>query len=162
MGARSAAAGFTYLEVLMAAALLATTMTMIGYALAHSRHMQSEQELLQHGRYLLHDGVTWVRLLARYDADEPDSWGFETGESTLADVDDVDDLDGLVELGPTDRAGDAASKDWQRAWTVRTADLATPTADAAKGSTPLMRVTVAVTYQGREITRDTLLLSRTP
>ena len=162
MRAGSAAAGFTYLEVLMAAALLATTMTMIGYALAHSRHVQSEQELLQQGRYLLHDGMAWLRLLARYDAGEPDSWGFEAGESTVADVDDVDDLDGLIELGPTDRAGDAAGKDWQRAWTVRPADLATPTIDAAKEATPQMRVTVAVTHLGREITSDTVLLSRTP
>jgi len=154
--------GFTYLEVMLAAVVLAGTMASMGYALANSSDLADQQRIAAQGRYLLQDGVAWLRLLARVDATDATGFGMEAGESTVADVDDVDDLRGLVETGPLDRAGVAAGNDWQRSWSVVSADLTTPTTDAANGSTPLLRIGITISYQGRVVTGDTLLLSRTP
>jgi len=155
-------AGFTYIEVLLAAVVLAGTMTSMGYALANTSQLAEQQRVTAQARYLLQDGIAWLRMLARVDANDASGFGMEAGETTIADVDDVDDLRGLVETGPTDRAGVAASVDWQRTWSVFSANLTTPTTDAANGSTPLLRVRVTITFKGREITSETLLLSRTP
>ncbi len=154
--------GFTYLEVLLAAVVLAGTMASMGYALASTNDLAEQQKINAQGRYLLQDGVAWLRMLTRVDATDATGFGMEAGETTVADVDDVDDLRGLVETGPTDRAGLAASSDWQRSWTVVSADLSTPTTDAANGSTPLLRVGITISYLGRVVTSETLLLSRTP
>lgn len=154
--------GFTYLEVLLATVVLAATMTSIGYALANSRDVAEQQQITAQARYLLQDGIAWARMLARVDAGTPSGFGREAGETTIADIDDVDDLLGLVETGPTDRAGVAASADWQRSWTVVSANLTTPTTNATNGSTPLLRVGITIAYQGRVVTSETLLLSRTP
>lgn len=162
MASRVRTAGFTYVEVLLAAALLAVTTATIGYALGHARDLGDRQALAAQGRYLLHDGLAWLQTLPREDVAEPGGFGMEAGESALADVDDVDDLAGMVETGPLDRLGNAAEADWTRTWTISSADLTTPTTDATSGSTPLLRVSLAVHCRGREITRETLLLSRTP
>jgi type II secretory pathway pseudopilin PulG len=154
--------GFTYLEVLLAGVLLAGTMTSMGYALANSSDLGEQQRITAQGRYLLQDGIAWLRMLARVDATDATGFGMEAGEATINDIDDVDDLRGVVEVAPTDRAGVAAGADWQRSWTVVSADLTTPTTDAANGSTALLRVGLTITYQGRVVTGDTLLLSRTP
>lgn len=154
--------GFTYVEVLLAAVLLAGMATTMGYAMAHVRDVDQQQAYVDQGRYLLQDGIAWLRSLARVDPTVPSGWGKEAGETTVADFDDVDDLDGLVETAPIDRTGAKASADWQRTWTVRSADLTTPTADATNGSTALLRVHVAVLRLGSEVTSEILLLSRTP
>ncbi|MBL9079453.1 MAG: hypothetical protein JNL08_18265 [Planctomycetes bacterium] len=162
MASRAHTAGFTYVEVLLAAALLAMTTATIGYALGHARDLGDQQAVAAQGRYLLHDGLAWLQTLPREDAKEPGGFGMEADESALADVDDVDDLAGIVETGPVDRLGNVAEADWTRTWTVSSANLTTPTTDAARGSTPLLRVSLVVHCRGREITRETLLLSRTP
>lgn len=164
MSARSGVteAGFTYLEVLLAAALLAGTTTTIGYALAHARDVDAHRATLAQGRYLLQDGIAWARMLPRVDSTTPTGFGMETGETTLAHVDDVDDLHDIVETGPADRAGTAASSDWTRTWSVRSADLTLPTKDATDGSTDLLRVSIVIAYQGRQVANTTFLLSRTP
>jgi Tfp pilus assembly protein PilV len=154
--------GFTYLEVLLAAVVLAGTMTCMGFALVNTDDMAERQQLQAQARYLLHDGIAWLRMLPRVDASDASGFGMEAGESLLADIDDVDDLTGVVETAPTDRGGVAASADWQRTWKVTSADLATPTTDAAAGSTPLLRVRIGIVHQGREIAGETLLLARTP
>lgn len=159
---RASAGGFTYLEVMLAAVVLAGTMASMGFAVANASDLADQQRLAAQGRYLLQDGIAWLRMLARVDAADASGFGMEAGESTVADVDDVDDLHGLVETAPTDRAGVAASNDWQRSWSVVSANLTTPTTDATKGSTSLLRVGITITCQGRVVTGDTLLLSRTP
>lgn len=159
---RSSASGFTYLEVLLAATLLAGTVSTIGYALFHARDVEERRTTLARGRQLLHDGIAWVRLLPRVDPTTPGGFGMESGETALGQIDDVDDLDGVVETGPVDRTGAVADTDWTRSWTVRSADLTRPTDDAPRGSSELLRVQVVIRYQGREIARDTFLLSRTP
>lgn len=161
-GAADRSSGFTYLEVLLAAAILAGTMASMGFALASANDLAEQQRITAQGRYLMQDGVAWLRMLPRVDANDPSGFGMEAGESTLAHIDDVDDLRGVVETGPTDRAGVASSSDWQRQWTVFSANLTTPSTDAANGSTPLLRVSITISYQGRVVTSDTLLLSRTP
>lgn len=160
--ARAAAGGFTYLEVLLAAVLLAGTVTTMGYALAQSRDSADEQAIVATGRHLLQDGLAWLRLLPRSDRADSSHFGMETGESRLADVDDVDDLADLVETGPLDRHGTAADSDWSRSWSVTSASVASPATAAAKASTPLMNVRVTVSYRGRVVASETLLLARTP
>lgn len=154
--------GFTYLEVLLAAAILAATMASMGFAVGHAQNLATEQQVTAQARYLLQDGLAWVRMLAREDPTQPGGFGMEAGESTVYDVDDVDDLAGLVESAPTDLDGLAATADWRRSWTVVSANLTTPTSDATAGSTPLLRLGVTISYQGRVVATETVLLSRTP
>lgn len=156
------AGGFTYLEVLLAAVVLAGTMTCMGFALANTDDLAEQQRVQAEARYLLQDGVAWLRMLARVDPSDASGFGMEAGETTLADVDDVDDLNGVVETAPVDRSGTAAGTDWQRTWKVATATVTTPNTDATAGSTPLLRVRIGVVHQGREVAMETVLLSRTP
>lgn len=157
-----ASGGFTYLEVLLATALLAATMATMGYAVASSSDLADQQQRAAQARYLLQDGIAWVRSLARVDPSDASSFGREAGEATLADVDDVDDLAGVVETAPADRAGKFAGTDWQRTWTVVSADLTDPATSVGNGTTPLLRVAITISHQGLSVADETLLLSRTP
>jgi len=153
--------GFTYFEVLLASVLLAGAVTCMGLALEQSATVTSNAPRIATADYLLHDGVAWARSLPRVDAAGTASLGMEAGETTVGDIDDVDDLNGIVQTSPTDLAG-ATYTGWQRSFVVESANLANPALPVAAGTTPLLRVTILVSYDGVELASDTILLARTP
>lgn len=150
--------GFTYLEVLLAVVILAGAVTSAAFALGRTRNIGASVDQAAVARYLLQDGVSWVRSLPRIDDTSP-VFGSEAGETS---VDDVDDLDGRAEKPPTDRTGTTFSADWSRQWTVESVSLTDPLIVVADGSTPLLRIRVDVAYQGTVVAAETILLARTP
>ena len=154
-----AARGFTLIEVLLAALVLACGAISAAFALGQGRELGDASRQAATARYLLDDGVAWARSLPRVDRVAP-VFGREAGETGIDDVDDVDDLDGLVETGPVDRAGDAAAAGWQRRFVVESVSLADPAQAVADGSTTLLRVQVAVVWAGSELGREHLWLAR--
>jgi prepilin-type N-terminal cleavage/methylation domain-containing protein len=150
--------GFTLVEVLLAVLLLACAAVSAAYALGQVRDEADGARIDATARYLIEDGIAWARSLPRLDPTAP-VFGAEAGE--LA-VDDVDDLDGLVQTAPADRAGNAESADWQRRFVVASVQLANPTLTAANGTTPLMRVQIGVAWKGALRACDELLLARLP
>jgi prepilin-type N-terminal cleavage/methylation domain-containing protein len=151
-------AGFTLVEVLLAVLLLACGTVSAAYALGQVRQESDDALVAATARYLLEDGVAWVRSLPRLDVVSP-LFGTEPGETS---VDDVDDLDGLLEAPPRDRAGNAQSTDWQRRFVVDSVQIGDPTQIAADGTTPLMRVQITVTWKGATRGQEELLLARLP
>lgn len=158
---RPGAAGFTYLEVLVAIAVLATGAIAMGSALEQVRMAAADDERAATAEHLLHDGLAWVRTLPRMDVDSP-TFGSESGETRGVDVDDVDDLANVVETAPSDRGGTSHAAAWSRRWTVESVRLANPASAGADGSTTLLRVGLAVAYDGTEVASASLLLARTP
>ena len=159
---RDPAAGFSYLEVMIASVILAGAVTCMGLALEQSATVSANAPIAATGDYLLQDGVAWARSLRRLDATGSTALGMEAGETLIAHIDDVDDLAGLVETNPVDRIGTAYGTRWRRAWTVVSAQIANPALTAAAGSTPLLRIDITVSLDGAVIASDTILLSRTP
>lgn len=162
MTTRDGSGGFTYFEVLLASVILAGAVTCMGLALEQSATVTANAPIAATGDFLLQDGVAWVRSLPRIDDSGTSVIGMDTGESGLADVDDVDDLAGVVETAPVDRTGASYPTQWQRAWTITSAQLANPALDAASGTTPLLRIRIVVSYSGVVVASDTILLARTP
>lgn len=154
-------AGFTYLEVLVAIAVLATAVIAMASALEQVRMAAADDERAAVAEHLLHDGLAWVRTLPRLDADSP-VFGAESGETRGADIDDVDDLANVVETAPVDRGGTRHDAAWSRRWTVESVRLANPDSAGADGSTTLLRVGLAVALDGAEVATASLLLARTP
>lgn len=157
----TAAGGFTYLEVLVAIAVLATAVIAMGSALEQVRMASVEDERAAIAEHLLHDGLAWVRTLPRMDTSSP-VFGSEAGEVRGVDVDDVDDLANVVESAPVDRSGTKHDATWSRRWTVASVLLADPTRTTADGSTSLLRVALAVAHDGADVATASLLLARTP
>lgn len=154
-------AGFTYLEVLVAIAVLATAAIAMASALEQVRMAAADDERAATAEHLLQDGLAWVRTLPRIDGTAP-TFGAESGETRGVDVDDVDDLANVVETAPVDRGGTQHTTAWSRRWTVESVRLANPNSAGADGSTPLLRVGLAVAYDGTEVSAASLLLARTP
>ena len=153
--------GFTYLEVLVAIAVLAIATTAMASALDQVRMAADDEERAAIAEHLLHDGLAWVRSLPRLDGTSP-VFGSESGESPGVDVDDVDDLANVVETAPIDRGGLRHDAAWRRRWTVESVRLDDPDIAAADGSTTLLRVGLAVAHDGTEVATSSLLLARTP
>lgn len=158
---RTGESGFTYLEVLVAIAVLATAVIAMASALEQVRMAAADAERAAVAEHLLHDGLAWVRTLPRLDAESP-VFGAEAGETRGLDVDDVDDLANVVETHPVDRGGTVHDAAWSRRWTVESVRLANPDSAAADGSTTLLRVGLAVAHDGTEVATASLLLARTP
>lgn len=150
--------GFTYLEVLLAVVVLAGAVTSAAFALGQTRNTSTSVDQAAVARYLLQDGVSWLRSLARID-DTDAVFGIESGEKV---VDDVDDLDGRSENPPTDRVGTTFTNDWRRTWTVDSVSLTDPQLVVADGSTALMRIRIEILYLGTSLASETLLIARTP
>lgn len=153
--------GFTYLEVLVAIAVLATAATAMASALEQVRMAAADEERAAIAEHLLHDGLAWVRSLPRLDGTSP-VFGSESGETRGVDVDDVDDLANVVETAPVDRGGSRHDAAWSRRWTVSSVRLANPDSAATDGSTTLLRVGLTVAHDGDELATASLLLARTP
>jgi type II secretory pathway pseudopilin PulG len=152
------AKGFTCLEVLLAAVVLAMGSIAASQALL-SLQQQDERMLPQRlAQQLLDDAVAYVRTLPRQDPVSP-VFGREPGESA---VDDVDDLEREVEKGPTDLSGTVWSREWTRAWAVRSVDPSAVATTAPAGSTPLLEVQIIIEHLGAELARAIVLLTRTP
>lgn len=158
---RTGEAGFTYLEVLVAIAVLATAVVAMGSALEQVRMAAADDERTAVAEHLLHDGLAWVRTLPRVDATSP-TFGVESGETRGVDVDDVDDLANVVETAPVDRGGSRHDAAWSRRWTVQSVRLANPDSAAADGTTTLLRVGLTVAHDGDDVATASLLLARTP
>jgi len=156
-----AEAGFTYLEVLVAITVLATAAIAMASALEQVRMAAADDERAATAEHLLQDGLAWVRTLPRIDGTAP-TFGSESGETRGVDVDDVDDLANVVESAPRDRGGTQHATAWSRRWTIESVRLANPNSAGADGSTPLLRVGLAVAYDGTEVAAASLLLARTP
>ena len=150
--------GFTYLEVLLAVVILAGAVTSAAFALGQTRNTSTSVDQAAVARYLLQDGVSWLRSLPRID-DTGAVFGAETGETV---VDDVDDLDGRSENPPTDRVGTTFTTDWRRTWTVDSVSLTDPMLVVADGSTSLMRIRIDILYLGTSLASETVLMARTP
>lgn len=154
-------AGFTYLEVLVAVVILALAALSMGAALQANRDAAERGEQAAIADWLLQDGIAWARSLPRLDPTAP-TFGSEAGERAGFDVDDVDDLAGLVEEAPTDRTGAAAGADWRRRFAVESVTTADPTAATTAGGSALLRVVVAVDHRNSEVATGTVWLARTP
>ena len=151
--------GFTYVEVLLAVVILAAAAISAAYAVAQSRTAGSDDATAATADYLLQDGFAWARSLARVDEAVSGTFGFESGESV---PDDVDDLNGLDERPPVDRAGNVASSRWRRRWQVSSVLVADPNSLQPSGSTHLLRVDVAIRLDGPDYLVGSILLARTP
>lgn len=152
------AAGFTYLEVLLAIVVVAGATITAAHALATVRDAEEDDRIRFAADRLLQDGIAAVRRLPRLDPRNP-VFGFEPGETV---PDDVDDLDGYTETGPTDLAGTTFAATWRRTWVVASIDLDDPRRDVADGATSLLRVRIGIEYESAEIATETLWLARTP
>lgn len=150
--------GRTHLEVLLAVVIRAGAVTSAAFARGQTRNTSASVDQAAVARYLLQDGVSWVRSLPRIDDTSP-VFGSEAGETR---VDDVDDLDGRTEKPPTDQTGTSFSADWSRQWTVESVSLTDPLLVVADGSTTLLRIRIDVAYQGTLLASETVLIARTP
>ena len=151
--------GFTYVEVLLAVAILAAAAVSAAYAVAQARSAGADAAVAATAEYLLQDGFAWARSLPRVDEATSGTFGLETGETV---PDDVDDLDGLDERPPVDRAGNTMSGRWRRRWDVASVLVTDPTNEQGNGSTHLLRVEVRVLLDGSDVLTGSILLARTP
>jgi type II secretory pathway pseudopilin PulG len=154
------AAGFSYVEVLLAMAILAGAVASMSFALGNSRDTNADADRFKTALYLVDDGLAWVMSLHRRDPESPTSFGVESGE-TAATFDDVDDLSGYTETTVADRTGTVFSGGWTRVFAVEPVDVANPIVVVAAGSTALLRVTVSVRH-GDEIAKESVLLWSLP
>ena len=87
------------------------------------------------------------------DPTTPTHWGVESGETSVALYDDLDDLDGRTFSPPIDarRLPLANSDTWAQRVTVKSVDPNRLTLDVPNGSTPTSRVTVIVSHRGHDV-----------
>ena len=151
--------GFTLVEVLFAIVILGAAVIAAAYAVAQARTAGNDAASAATAEYLLQDGFAWARSLARVDEASGGPFGLESGEST---PDDVDDLDGVDEQPPVDRAGVAASNRWRRRIDVESVLVGDPSDVENGGSTHLLRIEVTVRLDGSDAAKGSILLARTP
>lgn len=87
------------------------------------------------------------------DPSQTPAWGPETGETTLASYDDLDDLDGRSFNPPIDarRQTIADQAEWTQVVSVQCVDPDLITTVVPDGSSPMARVTVTVLCDGQEV-----------
>lgn len=137
--------GFTIVEasiaVLLVGILLTASIGTVG-ALAQSRRVQADRR----GGYALAEQLmTEIMATAFADPDQTPSFGPETGESSRALFDDVDDYNGYSASPPTARDGTALTgyTGWTRSVVVAFVNPASP--DVVVASSTLKKITVTVT-----------------
>lgn len=83
----------------------------------------------------------------------PPHWGPESGESSLAARDDLDDFNGVSISPPIDarRTSLTHYAGWTQQITVRSVDPDLLTSPVPNGTSPAIRVTVAVSHNSRKI-----------
>jgi type II secretory pathway pseudopilin PulG len=95
--------GFSYLEVLLAGAIIGTALTALGVLMGTLAHGQQRIAFQSQARTLAHSLLQEVLTRDYADADRPDHWGLESDEvaGDRSTYDDVDDYDGFSESPPT-------------------------------------------------------------
>ena len=98
MAQRNRQRGFTLVEGLIAATVLAVAGAAVSVAIS-SGHMQGfEASRMQQGMMLAEEMMEYVLSLPYTDPDGASTPGPEANESTPADFDNVDDFDAYIEL----------------------------------------------------------------
>lgn len=91
--------------------------------------------------------------LAFADETTPTNWGTDGGENSVADIDDIDDLDGKVFNPPIDAMkitlGDYAN--WEQRIVVQSVDPDRITVAVPNGTSPASRITVTINRNGTKV-----------
>ncbi|MBN2582168.1 MAG: type II secretion system protein [Planctomycetes bacterium] len=153
-------AGFTLVEILVAAAILGMVFVVLLEAFAVGLRMLEQSQRVTIAASLAEEIHEMVLTLPLADPEEPSHWGLETGE--VLPPDDVDDLDDLVFSPPASSDGSVLSdlSDYAQHVTVTSmsaTDFALPVAD---GTSNVCRVSVSVTHRGLEVSRVSWLVVR--
>lgn len=93
------------------------------------------------------------------DPNQTASWGTESGETSVAAYDDLDDLDGKTFSPPIDarRQTIATQPEWSQSITVQCVDPDLITTTVPDGSSPMARVTVTILCGGQEVCKTSWL-----
>lgn len=91
--------------------------------------------------------------MAPCDATTPTNWGRETGETTTASLDDIDDLDGMTFSPPIDARRQPLSTygNWSQTITVRTVDPNRLTLTVPNGTAGALRITCTIKHNGKDV-----------
>ena len=102
------------------------------------------------------------RGFAFCDPTTPTNWGIESGESSVAAYDDLDDLDGISFTPPIDARRQSLSSytNWKQTVTVDTVNPASIGTTTTKGSQPINRLTVKVYKSNLEVCSLTWMVSK--
>jgi len=91
--------------------------------------------------------------MAPCDPTNPTNWGLETGETTAASYDDIDDLDGITFSPPIDARRQTLSSysNWSQTITVKTVDPNRLTLTVPNGSAGALRITCQIKHNGKDV-----------
>ncbi|MFI5381134.1 MAG: hypothetical protein ACHRHE_17695 [Tepidisphaerales bacterium] len=148
--------GFTLLEAALVTVIVGTGVVAVMQLLAAGSMCSGQAQELTTAVHLA-DQIHELSLgLAFSDPVDPSHWGPRAGE-TLANYDDVTDLDGQTYNPPIDarRQTITSLSGWSQAITVESVDPARITVTVPKGSTRAQRLTVNVSHQGRVLFTET-------
>lgn len=149
--------GFSYLEVLMAGAIIGTALAALSVLMGTLALGQQTIAFQSQARTLAHSLLQEVLTRDYADADDPDNWGLESGEvaGDRSTFDDVDDYDGFAEKHPTLADGTTVPGYDDFGWSVQV-DWVDPSIDpgGVRGyETGLKRIVVEV-YHDSEAVAD--------
>jgi type II secretory pathway pseudopilin PulG len=149
--------GFSYLEVLLAGAIIGTALTALGVLMGTLAHGQQSIAFQSQARTLAHSLLQEVLTRDYADADNPGHWGLESGEiaGDRSTYDDVDDFDGFAEKPPTLADGTAIPGFDNFGWSVQVdwVDLSTYPGGVRGYETNIKRILVEV-YDNGELAAD--------
>ncbi|MEO6436739.1 MAG: prepilin-type N-terminal cleavage/methylation domain-containing protein [Tepidisphaeraceae bacterium] len=162
--ARSPRRGFTLIEAAIVTVIVGIGTVGLLELLASGTMSNAESSELTTALNLANDVREMSRSLAFADPTTPTTWGAESGESSAATYDDLDDLDGVSFNPPIDARRQSLSNytRWTQSVTVQTVQPNQLTTVASDGSQPVNRVTVAVSKSGSEVCRIAYLVVSAP
>ncbi len=155
---------FTLIESALVMIIVGVGTVAVLQLLATGTMSNAESSELTTGLNLANDIREMSRGLSFADPTTPTNWGVETGESTVASYDDLDDLDGATFSPPVDarRQTLGTYTNWRQSITVETVKPTSITTATTRGSQRVNRISVGVFKSGLEICRISWLTVSTP
>jgi prepilin-type N-terminal cleavage/methylation domain-containing protein len=158
---KSSRRGFTLIECAIVTVIVGVGTVAVLQLMASGTMSNAESSELTTGLNMANDIKELSRGLAFDDPTLPANWGAETGESSIAAYDDLDDLDGVTFSPPIDarRLSLSTFTNWKQTVTVETVNPASISTSTTKGSQPINRLTVKVYKNDNEVCQLTWLVS---
>jgi prepilin-type N-terminal cleavage/methylation domain-containing protein len=153
-------AGFTLVEILVAAAIIGVVFVVLLEAFTVGLRMIEQSRRMTMAAALAEEIHEMVLTLPLSDPEVPGHWGLEAGETMPPD--DVDDLDDQVFSPPV--GGDGVvltgADDYAQHVTVTSVSPGDFSLAVADGTSNVCRVSVSVTHRGLEVSRISWVIVR--
>jgi len=153
-------AGFTLVEILVAAAIIGVVFVVLLEAFTVGLRMIEQSRRMTMAAALAEEIHEMVLTLPLSDPEVPGHWGLEAGETMPPD--DVDDLDDQVFSPPV--GGDGVvltgADDYAQHETLTSVSPGDFSLAVADGTSNVCRVSVSVTHRGLEVSRISWVIVR--